>query len=65
MLELPSVIGDEYLSKIYVGRERLLELQQTYRDAAEWASAWDRPGAEETVEDHEPVAQPPAEEIPF
>jgi hypothetical protein len=53
VLELPSVISDEYLSKIYVGRERLVELQQMYHDAAEWAAAWDRPGAEETIEDHE------------
>jgi hypothetical protein len=53
VLELPSVISDEYLSKIYVGRERLVELQQIYHDAAEWASAWDRPGAEETIDDHE------------
>ena len=53
VLELPSVISDEYLSKIYVGRERLVELQEMYHDAADWASAWDRPGAEETVDDHE------------
>lgn len=64
VLELPSVIGDEYLSKIYVGRERLVELQQSYHDAAEWASAWDRPGAEETVDDHEPEVMP-AEAGPF
>ena len=64
VLELPSVIGDEYLSKVYVGRERLMDLQQMYRDAAEWALAWDRPGAEETVEEHEPALQP-TEEIPF
>jgi hypothetical protein len=64
VVELPSVISDEYLSKVYVGRERLVELQQTYRDAAEWASAWDRPGAEETLEEHEPAMQP-AEEIAF
>jgi hypothetical protein len=64
VLELPSVIGDEYLSKIYVGRERLVELQQIYHDAAEWASAWDRPGAEETIDEHEPEAQP-TDEIAF
>ena len=58
VLELPSVISDEYLSKVYVGRERLVELQQVYHDAAEWASAWDRPGAEETIDDHEPEALP-------
>ena len=64
VLELPSVVGDEYLSKVYVGRERLMDLQQMYRDAAEWASAWDRPGAEQAVEEHEPALQP-TEEIPF
>jgi hypothetical protein len=64
VLELPSVISDDYLSKIYVGRERLMELQQMYRDAAEWASAWDRPGAEETIEEHELAVQT-AEEIAF
>jgi hypothetical protein len=53
VLELPGVVSDEYLSKIYVGRERLVELQQVYHDAAEWAAAWDRPGAEETIDDHE------------
>lgn len=51
VLELPSVIGDEYLGKIYVGRERLLELQQIYHDSAEWAAAWDRAGAETTADD--------------
>lgn len=53
VLELPSVVSDEYLSKIYVGRERLVEFQQMYHDAAEWAAAWDRPGAEETIDEHE------------
>ena len=52
VLELPSVLSDEYLSKIYVGRQRLVELQVQYHEAAEWAAAWDRPGAEETVEEH-------------
>ena len=58
VLELPSVIGDEYLSKIYVGRERLVELQQMYHEAAEWSAGWDRPGAEETGDDHEVEAVP-------
>ena len=53
VLELPSVVSDEYLSKIYVGRERLVALQEMYHDAAEWSAAWDRPGAEETIDDHE------------
>src|SRR5579859_2435688 len=46
-LELPSVLSDEYLGKIYVGRETLLGLQQLYHDSAEWGAAWDKPGAEE------------------
>jgi hypothetical protein len=53
VLELPSVVSDEYLSKIYVGRERLVALQEMYHEAAEWSAAWDRPGAEETIDDHE------------
>lgn len=59
VLELPSVITEDYLSKTYVGRDRLQELQQAFHAAADWAAAWDRPGAEETAEDHEveaPVA---------
>lgn len=48
VVELPSVISNDYLGKIYVGRDRLVELQQMYHDAAEWAAAWDRPGAEES-----------------
>jgi hypothetical protein len=51
VLELPNAITEDYLGKIYVGRERLMALQQIYHDAAEWASAWDRPGAEETALD--------------
>ena len=61
VLELPAVIGEDYLSKIYVGRDRLQELQQHFHDAAEWAAAWDRPGAEETFDDHEleaPITAP-------
>lgn len=57
-LELPSVIGAEYLGKIYVGREKLTEYQQIYLDSAEWAAAWDRPGAEES---EAPDAPPPAD----
>jgi hypothetical protein len=41
-LELPEQITPDYLSAAYVGRERLLELQQLYQDAAAWAQAWDR-----------------------
>jgi len=53
VLELPAVIGEDYLTKIYVGRDKLQDLQQQYHDAAEWSAAWDRPGAEETFDDHE------------
>ena len=53
VLDLPAVIGEDYLSKIYVGRDRLQELQQHFHAAAEWSAAWDRPGAEETLDDHE------------
>jgi hypothetical protein len=53
VLDLPAVIGEDYLSKIYVGRDRLQELQQHFHAAAEWGAAWDRPGAEETLDDHE------------
>jgi hypothetical protein len=58
VLEMPSVITEDYLSKIYVGRDRLQAFQQIYHEAAEWSAAWDRPGAEETLDDHEiePVA---------
>lgn len=37
---LPAVIDQAYLAKIYVGRERLLELQQVYHESAEWAAMW-------------------------
>jgi hypothetical protein len=53
VLELPNAITEDYLGKTYVGRERLMALQQIYHDAAEWASAWDRPGAEETLDGFE------------
>ena len=50
VLDLPNAITEDYLGKIYVGRERLMALQQIYHDGAEWAAAWDRPGAEETFD---------------
>lgn len=37
---LPQVVDAAYLAKIYVGRERLLALQQLYHDAGEWAAQW-------------------------
>jgi hypothetical protein len=58
VVELPNVVTEEYLTKIYVGRDRLLGFQQTYHDGADWAAAWDRPGAEETVEEHELESAP-------
>jgi hypothetical protein len=54
VLDLPSVISEDYLSKVYVGRERLMDFQQVFHEAADWSAAWDRPGAEETnYDDHE------------
>ncbi len=53
VLELPATITEDYLSKSYVGRERLLALQQIYHDAAEWAGAWDRAGAEDVFDGFE------------
>ena len=61
VVELPNVVTEEYLTKIYVGRDRLLGFQQTYHDGADWAAAWDRPGAEDAsfaVEDHELESAP-------
>jgi hypothetical protein len=51
VLELPAVLTEEHLSKLYVGRERLQALQQVYHDAAEWVAAWDRAGAEQEAQD--------------
>ena len=36
----------DYLSAAYVGRERLLELQQLYHEAESWVKEWDRLPAE-------------------
>ncbi|MGH2521932.1 MAG: hypothetical protein ACRDH2_05455 [Anaerolineales bacterium] len=52
-LDLPRELNDDALNKLYVGRERLIELQNLYHEAAEWAAAWDKPGAEETFEEHD------------
>lgn len=40
--DCPAVVGEDYLSKVYVGRDRLTELQRHYHAAAEWAAAWDK-----------------------
>jgi hypothetical protein len=61
VLELPNAITEDYLGKVYVGRERLMAFQQIYHDAAEWAAAWDRPGAEETLDGLE--LEPEAHEL--
>ncbi len=61
VLEMPATITEDYLGKVYVGRERLMAFQQIYHDAADWAAAWDRPGAEETLDDHE--VEPEAPEL--
>ncbi|MCC6191973.1 MAG: hypothetical protein IT318_23330 [Anaerolineales bacterium] len=61
VLEMPSVVSEEYLSKVYVGRDRLQEFQQAYHEATEWGAAWDRPGAEETLDDHD--VEPAAAEL--
>lgn len=56
VLELPSALTEDYLGKTYVGRDRLIAMQQVYHDAAEWVSAWDRAGTEE--EEHDGEALP-------
>jgi hypothetical protein len=50
-LELPEALTADYLGKVYVGREKLLAYQQVYRDAAEWAAAWNRAGADVAGDD--------------
>lgn len=47
VLELPTALSEEYLSKIYVGRDNLLAYQDWFHEAEEWASLWNKPGAEE------------------
>jgi hypothetical protein len=49
----PEVMAEEYLGKAYVGREKLMELQQVYLDAADWVAAWDQAGAETEADDAE------------
>lgn len=62
VLVLPETLDAAALANLYVGRDRLVELQQLYHDSAEWAAAWDRPGAEESADtaewDNHPDAQP-------
>ncbi len=41
-LHLPDPLTPDYLSAAYVGRERLVELQQLYHEAFDWAIAWDQ-----------------------
>ena len=42
VLHLPEAVTPDYLAAAYVGRERLLELQQIYHDTSDWAQAWDQ-----------------------
>ena len=53
VLELPQELNGDYLNKIYVGRESLAAFQQIFHESVEWSAQWDRPGAEDTVEEHE------------
>lgn len=52
-LALPDKIDTGYLSKAYVGRERLQAMQLTWHEATDWAAAWDKaaPAAEPEPED--------------
>lgn len=52
--EVPNTITEDYLSKIYIGRDRLLDLQRVYHDSAAWSAEWDRPGAEGEPDDVPP-----------
>lgn len=61
VLELPSVISPDYLGKIYVGRDRLVELQRLYHDTYDWAVAWDRAGAEGEADEAAAEDEAPAE----
>lgn len=58
---LPALLDPTYLAKIYVGRERLLELQQVYHESAEWAAQWN---SGQSVSAGEPADQGETEE-PF
>ncbi|MCC6189028.1 MAG: hypothetical protein IT318_08330 [Anaerolineales bacterium] len=42
-LNLPDPFTPDYLSAAYVGRERLVELQELYHESFDWAIAWDQP----------------------
>lgn len=46
VLELPSVITEDYLNKTYVGRDKLAELQALFHENADWAAAWDEMGTD-------------------
>lgn len=47
---LPKIIDREALTKLYVGKERLLESQELYRLAEDWAHEWDRGGRNQGVD---------------
>lgn len=70
-LELPNVITEDYLSKTYVGRAKLEELQGLFHLSTDWAHEWDRGGAEaewdvdpETGEIKPGNGRPPVPEAP-
>jgi hypothetical protein len=63
-LELPAELTQDYLGKVYVGREALVAFQQVYHDAADWGAAWDRAGAEESDEAAEHDEPPSARANP-
>jgi hypothetical protein len=54
VMELPAEVNADYLHKLYVGRERLLALQELYHHAEPWSAAWDNPGAETAADDEAP-----------
>lgn len=62
----PEVMAEDYLAKAYVGREKLMELQEIFLDSADWAAAWDQAGSEGELDEAEPAdeegagAAPPA-----
>jgi hypothetical protein len=58
VLDVPNVVGEDYLSKLYVGRELLLTMQDEYRNAAEWATAWDKGATEAEEYQGEPEGEP-------
>lgn len=44
-LDLPDPVSDEYLQRVYVGREALLRFQALWHESEPWAALWDRPAS--------------------